>query len=139
MFFSKTAGTIFSVFGLKLVLNITFNLNKTYFSEKLQFGDIWPRNRQILASRPNYLTQKRLIHFFFFLVFISKVNIQLPLSYECNSFYLKLLFPRFLTLKMVTLKIWHFLYTWESLKCLFANLKWKLCYNTVVITIQRKP
>ena len=34
IFFSKTALTIFLVFGLKLVLNITFNLNETYFSEK---------------------------------------------------------------------------------------------------------
>ena len=35
IFFSKTALTIFLVFGLKLVLNTTFNLNETYFSEKL--------------------------------------------------------------------------------------------------------
>ena len=35
IFFSKTALTIFLVFGLKLVLNITFNLNETYFSEKI--------------------------------------------------------------------------------------------------------
>ena len=34
IFFSKTALTIFWVFGLKLVLNMTFNLNETYFSEK---------------------------------------------------------------------------------------------------------
>ena len=35
IFFSKTALTIFLVFGLKLVLNMTtFNLNKIYFSEK---------------------------------------------------------------------------------------------------------
>ena len=35
IFFSKTALTIFLVFGLKLVLNMTFNLNETYFSEKI--------------------------------------------------------------------------------------------------------
>ena len=35
IFFSKTAVTIFLVFRLKLVLNMTFNLNETYFSEKL--------------------------------------------------------------------------------------------------------
>ena len=35
IFFSKTALTIFLVFGLKLVLNLTFNLNETYFSEKV--------------------------------------------------------------------------------------------------------
>ena len=29
------------------VLNMTFNLNETYFLEK--FGDIWPRNRQNLV------------------------------------------------------------------------------------------
>ena len=34
-FFSKTALTIFLVFGLKLVLNLIFNLNETYFSEKI--------------------------------------------------------------------------------------------------------
>ena len=34
IFFSKTALTIFLVFGLKLVLNMTFSLNETYFSEK---------------------------------------------------------------------------------------------------------
>ena len=33
IFFSKTALTIFLVFGLKLVLNMTFNLNETFFSE----------------------------------------------------------------------------------------------------------
>ena len=44
IFFSKTALTIFLVFGLKLVLNMTFNLNETYFSQNLQFRDIWPQN-----------------------------------------------------------------------------------------------
>ena len=34
IFFSKTALMIFLVFGLKLVLNMTFNLNETYFSGK---------------------------------------------------------------------------------------------------------
>ena len=34
IFFSKTAVTVFLVFGLKLVLNMTFNSNETYFSEK---------------------------------------------------------------------------------------------------------
>ena len=34
IFFSKAAKTIFLVFGLKLVLNMTFNLNKTYFPGK---------------------------------------------------------------------------------------------------------
>ena len=32
--FSKTAVIVFLVFGLKLVLNMTFTLNETYFSEK---------------------------------------------------------------------------------------------------------
>ena len=48
IFFSKTA--IFLVFGLKLVLNMTFSLNEIYFSEKLQFGDIWSRNCQKIAQ-----------------------------------------------------------------------------------------
>ena len=38
IFFSKTALTIFLDFVLKLVLNMTFNLNETYFSEKFS---IW--------------------------------------------------------------------------------------------------
>ena len=50
IFFSKTAQTIFFYFGLKLVLNITFNLNETYFSEKFSIGDIWPRIRQKIAQ-----------------------------------------------------------------------------------------
>ena len=33
IFFSKTALMIFFVFGLKLVLNVTFNLSETYFSK----------------------------------------------------------------------------------------------------------
>ena len=37
MFYSKVAPTMFLVFGLKLVLNITFHLNETWFSEKLIF------------------------------------------------------------------------------------------------------
>ena len=35
IFFSKTALTIFVVFGVTLSLNMTFNLNETYFSENL--------------------------------------------------------------------------------------------------------
>ena len=34
IFFSKTALKIFLVFGLKSVVNMTFNLNETYFSDK---------------------------------------------------------------------------------------------------------
>ena len=34
IFFSKTALTIFLAFGLKLVLNMTFNLIENYFSEE---------------------------------------------------------------------------------------------------------
>ena len=68
IFFSKTALTIFLVFGLKLVLNTTFNLNETYFSEKLQFGDIsklskvcpnwgyWPFSRLCIISFPWFCT-----------------------------------------------------------------------------------
>ena len=46
IFFSKTAQTFFLVFGLTFILNMTFNLNETIFQRNLQFGDIWPRNRQ---------------------------------------------------------------------------------------------
>ena len=35
IFFLNVALTIFLVVGLKLVLNMTFNLNETYFSEKI--------------------------------------------------------------------------------------------------------
>ena len=49
IFFSKTARTIFWGFRLKLVLNMTFNLNETYFSEKFV---IW-----------RYLTPKLLKNF----------------------------------------------------------------------------
>ena len=49
IFFSKTALTIFLVFGLKLVLNITFNSNENYFSEKI---GIW---RYLTSKSPkNY-------------------------------------------------------------------------------------
>ena len=34
IFYSKTAWTIYLVYGLKLALNMTFNLTETYFSEK---------------------------------------------------------------------------------------------------------
>ena len=52
IFFSKTALTIFLVFGLKLVLNMTFSLNETCFSEKFV---IW-----------RYLTSKSSKKKFFF-------------------------------------------------------------------------
>ena len=50
IFFLKTALTMFLVFGLKLVLKMTFNSYETYFQKNLQFGDIWPRNRQKIAQ-----------------------------------------------------------------------------------------
>ena len=46
IFFSKTGLKIFSVFDLKLVLNIIFNFNEPIFQKNLQFGDITPRHRQ---------------------------------------------------------------------------------------------
>ena len=46
IFFSKTTATIILVFGLKLVLNMTFNLNETYFSEKFA---IW----RYVTSKPS--------------------------------------------------------------------------------------
>ena len=66
IFFSKTAQTIFLVFGLKLVINITFNLNETYFSEKIAIWrfltsksskncpnwGFWPFSRLCIISFP---------------------------------------------------------------------------------------
>ena len=46
IFFSKMALTMFLVFGMKLALNMAFNLNETYFSKNLLFEVIWPRNCQ---------------------------------------------------------------------------------------------
>ena len=52
IFFSKTAWTDFLVFCLKLVLNMTFNLNETYFSEK---SAIWKYLTSILSKDcPNW-------------------------------------------------------------------------------------
>ena len=44
IFFSKTVLTIFLGFGLKLVLNMTFNLTETYCSEKFTIS-------RLLASK----------------------------------------------------------------------------------------
>ena len=56
IFFSKIVLSIFLVFDLKLVLNMTFNLNETWFSEKFV---IWrylasklSKNRPNLSFRP---------------------------------------------------------------------------------------
>ena len=70
IFFSKTALTIFLVFGLKLVLNMTFNLNETYFSEKFAIWryltsksskncpnwGFWPFSRLCIISFPWFCT-----------------------------------------------------------------------------------
>ena len=67
IFFSKTAVTIFLVFGLTLVLNMTFNLNETYFSEKLA---IW----RYLISKSSKIAQTEVFgHFLDFasLVFLD--------------------------------------------------------------------
>ena len=48
IFFSKTAVIVFLVFGLKLVLNITFTLKQTYFSEKFA---IWTYLTLKLATK----------------------------------------------------------------------------------------
>ena len=98
IFFSKTALMIFLVFGLKLVLNMTFNLNETYFSEKFA---IW---RYLTSKLSNFglgskLHNSRMADPFFFFFFISKVSIQVPLSYECNSFYSKIAISNIFDLK----------------------------------------
>ena len=70
IFFSKTALTIFLVFGLKLVLNMAFNLNETYFSEKFAIWryvtsksskncpnwGFWPFSRLCIISFPWFCT-----------------------------------------------------------------------------------
>ena len=58
IFFSKTALTIFLVFGLKLVLNMTFNLNETYFSEKFA---IW---RYLTSKSSKKIAQMRFLAIF---------------------------------------------------------------------------
>ena len=50
IFFSKMSRTIFLVFGLTLALNMTFNLNETYFSEKCS---IW----RYLTSQSSKIVQ----------------------------------------------------------------------------------
>ena len=50
IFFSKSAITTFLVFGLKLVLNMTFDLNENYFSEKFE---IW----RYLTSKSSKIAQ----------------------------------------------------------------------------------
>ena len=69
-FFSKTALTIFLVFGLKLVLNKTFNLNEAYFSERFAIWryltsnlskncrnwGFWPFSRLCIISFPWFCT-----------------------------------------------------------------------------------
>ena len=100
IFFSKMALTIFLVFGLKLVLNMTFNLNETYFSEKFA---IWRyltmKSSNLGFLHPNYVTQNAWSIFFWFsslkLVFNYHVHMNVTRSTQ------KLLFPRCLTLKMV--------------------------------------
>ena len=47
---SKVALTIFFSFLPELVLNMTFNLNETYFHKNFQFGHFWPRNCQKIAQ-----------------------------------------------------------------------------------------
>ena len=49
MFFSKTAQTIFLDFGLKLVLNMTFNLTETYFSDIFAISRYLASIRQKIA------------------------------------------------------------------------------------------
>ena len=50
-YFSKKRLTIFLVFGLKLVLNMTFNLNEIYFSEKFE---IWRYLTSTSKNWPNW-------------------------------------------------------------------------------------
>ena len=69
IFFSKTALTIFLGFGLKLVLNMTFNLNETCFSEKVS---IW----RYLTSKSSKIAQVEV--FGHFLDFVLLVFLDFP-------------------------------------------------------------
>ena len=88
MFFSKTAQTIFLDFGLKLILNMTFNLNETYFS------DIFAISRY-LASR--FLAIVLTLHHWFSLILhimigghdfqLFSYNLPVQLMYSCFLYY----------------------------------------------------
>ena len=70
IFSSKTALTILLVFGLKVVLNVTFNLNENYFVEKFAISryltskspkkclnwSFWPFSRLCIISFPRFCT-----------------------------------------------------------------------------------
>ena len=100
IFFSKMTLMTFLVFGLKLVLHMTFNLNETHFSEKLA---IWRyltmKSSNLGFLHPNYLTQNAWSIFFWFSSLKLVFNYHFHMNVTC--FTKKLLFPRFLTLKML--------------------------------------
>ena len=101
-FFSKTALTIFLGFWPEVSTKYDLQFEWKLFCRKFA---IW---RYLTSKSLNFGLASKLhnsktvdLFFFFFLVFISKVSIQLPLSYECNPFYSKIAISKFLTLKMV--------------------------------------
>ena len=50
IFVKSGSNDFFFFFYLMLVLNMTFNLNETYFHKNLQFGHFWPQNCQKIAQ-----------------------------------------------------------------------------------------
>ena len=100
IFFSKAALTIFLIFRLKLVLNMTFNSNEIYFSEKFA---IW----RYLTSKLSYfglaskLCNSKSIQLYFGLAskLCNSKSIQLLLPYECNPFYSKIAISKIFDLK----------------------------------------
>ena len=91
IFFSKTALTAFSVFSLKLVLNMTFNLNENCFSEKFAISrylasksskkncpnwGFWPFYQLYIFSFPWFNTQ-------WYLGMMSSCFLTICLSSQC--------------------------------------------------------
>ena len=104
IFFSKTALTIFLFFDLKLVANMTFNLNETYFSKKFA---IW---RYLTSKLATFGVTSKLCNlkmadpfFCLFLFWFSSVKLVFSYHFHVNvtRSTQKLPFRRFLTLKMV--------------------------------------
>ena len=95
MFFSKTAQTIFLDFGLKLILNMTFNLNETYFSDIFAISR-WPRFVKKLPKL-RFLAIVLTLHHWFSLILhimigghdfqLFSYNLPVQLMYSCFLYY----------------------------------------------------
>ena len=98
IFFSKTALTSFLVFGLKLVLSMTFNLNETYFFWKIYNLEIF--DLEIVKTLPK-LRFSAIFSTFASFVFLDSarwawcvvVFLQFASPFNVFLFHLKRLFP----------------------------------------------